>query len=283
MMNMGSVDLIVYQEGNRSIPYCQGGRDEQVNLDQLEELTKQMRLSEGLINSGMEVDKQEKLIEVEDQDNLMMIGGIEIFLSLAREEAKICVAGATTVEEQSQLTMTVRKEEELEQTLEAAQAEADEEENERSEEWLNNFSQGAEKKEVVALKLAAKEAKEKASRFITSWEMELEMLEDWLNNPGPTRELTEDELSVKVTEQQVNQRETAELKSTAVWQLGAIDKDEEEGGMGDHDDLLMCRKFLQLRRLHEQSQPLEQLDEVIEEIKRLMLGSVETSSEERLS
>jgi hypothetical protein len=57
----------------------------------------------------------------------------------------------------------------------------------------------------------------------------------------------------------------------------------DEGGMGDHDDLLMCQKFLQLRRLHEQSQPWEQLDEVIEEIRRLMLRSAETASEERLS
>jgi hypothetical protein len=42
---------------------------------------------------------------------------------------------------------------------------------------------------------------------------------------------------------------------------------EEEGGMGDHDDLPNGQKFLQLRRLHEQDQPLEQLDEVIEEIR----------------
>jgi hypothetical protein len=34
--------------------------------------------------------------------------------------------------------------------------------------------------------------------------------------------------------------------------------------MGDHDDLPICRKKLQQRRLHEQSQPLEQLDEMIE-------------------
>jgi len=56
-----------------------------------------------------------------------------------------------------------------------------------------------------------------------------------------------------------------------------------EEGMGDHDDLLMCRRFLQLRRLYEQSQPLEKLDEVIEEIMELMIQSTETSSEERLS
>jgi hypothetical protein len=49
--------------------------------------------------------------------------------------------------------------------------------------------------------------------------MELEMLEDWLNNPEPARELTEFELSGKMTEQQVSQRETAELKSAAEWQL----------------------------------------------------------------
>jgi hypothetical protein len=35
--------------------------------------------------------------------------------------------------------------------------------------------------------------------------MELEMLEDWLNNPEPARELTEVELSEKVTEQKVSQ------------------------------------------------------------------------------
>jgi hypothetical protein len=71
--------------------------------------------------------------------------------------------------------------------------------------------------------------------------MELEMLEDWLNNPEPARELTEVELSEKVTEQKVSQRETAELKSAAEWQLEATDEDEEDG-MGDHDDLLMCQK-----------------------------------------
>jgi hypothetical protein len=53
--------------------------------------------------------------------------------------------------------------------------------------------------------------------------------------------------------------------------------------MGDHDDLPNCRKKLQLRRLHEQSQPLEQLDEVIEEIREMMLGSAETVSKEKLS
>jgi hypothetical protein len=61
-----------------------------------------------------------------------------------------------------------------------------------------------------------------------------------------------------------------------------LDADDEEG-MGDHSDLPMCRKFLQLRRLHEQSQPLEQLDRVIEDIIRLMVDPAGTVSKERLS
>jgi hypothetical protein len=52
--------------------------------------------------------------------------------------------------------------------------------------------------------------------------------------------------------------------------------------MGDHSDLPNCRKNLQLRRLHEQSQPLEQLDEVIEEIRRADDRSAETASKEKL-
>jgi hypothetical protein len=53
----------------------------------------------------------------------------------------------------------------------------------------------------------------------------------------------------------------------------------DEGGMGDHGDLLMCQKFLQLRRLHEQNQPLEQLDAMIEEIMGLMLKSTRDSQQ----
>jgi hypothetical protein len=87
------------------------------------------------------------------------LGELEYSYHLPRRRQKVCVAdGAATTAEQS--AVTVRKEEGLEQTLEAAQAEEDEEENEHSEEWLNDFGQGAEKKEAVALKLAAKEAKE---------------------------------------------------------------------------------------------------------------------------
>ena len=39
---------------------------------------------------------------------------------------------------------------------------------------------------------------------------------------------------------------------------------------------------MQLRRLQTLDQPLEQLDEVIEEIRELMLRSVQTTNEEKL-
>jgi hypothetical protein len=45
----------------------------------------------------------------------------------------------------------------------------------------------------------------------------------------------------------------------------------------------MCQKIFAAEETAKQSQPLEQLDEVIEEIRRLMLRSAETASEERLS
>jgi hypothetical protein len=54
-------------------------------------------------------------------------------------------------------------------------------------------------------------------------------------------------------------------------------------GVGDHDDLPNGQNFLQLRRLQQQDQPLEQLDEVIEEIRELMLKSAGTTSKEQLS
>jgi hypothetical protein len=110
------------------------------------------------------------------------LGEFRYSYHLAQEEAEICVAEAATAEA-GQPAETVR--EELEQTLEAAQ---EEKENEHSEECLNAFSQEAE--EAAALKLAAEEAEEQADRLLTPWEMELEMLEDWLNNPEPAGELS---------------------------------------------------------------------------------------------
>jgi hypothetical protein len=57
----------------------------------------------------------------------------------------------------------------------------------------------------------------------------------------------------------------------------------DEEGVGDHDDLPNGKKKLQLRRLQKQDQPWEQLDEVISEIRELMLKSADTASREKLS
>jgi hypothetical protein len=52
------------------------GRDEQVSFDQPEELTEQ-------INSDMSLDQQVQLTKEEDLRNLLMVGGIGIFLPLS--------------------------------------------------------------------------------------------------------------------------------------------------------------------------------------------------------
>ena len=82
-----------------------------------------MRLFEGLINSRTNLDQPMQLIEEEeDQDGVLMIGGISIFLPFSPEEEKNYVADdAATTEEQSQLMMTV-EEEKLVQMVQTAQA-----------------------------------------------------------------------------------------------------------------------------------------------------------------
>jgi hypothetical protein len=126
-----------------------------------------MRLSVGLINSEVSwnqpgelteqvssknLDQQMQLTEVK-MDDLLMIGGIGIFLPCAQEEAEICVADGATAE-QSQLTMTVKRR--IGADFETAQADEgrmsssetrsqEAESVEHSEECLNIFSQGAEK------------------------------------------------------------------------------------------------------------------------------------------
>ena len=90
-----------------------------------------------------------------------MIGGIPIFLPSAQEEAEISIVDGATTGEQSQLMMTIKEEEELEQVSETAQV--DEEKNECSEEQLNKFSQQAER--AAAFELTAKETEEGNEHF----------------------------------------------------------------------------------------------------------------------
>jgi hypothetical protein len=84
----------------------------------------------------------------EDHRCILIIGGIEIFLPSSPVEARACVADATTEERQPAETI---KEEEKERILMYAPIEK---------EWNSD-------------------------ELLTQWEKELEMLEDWLNNPEP--------------------------------------------------------------------------------------------------
>jgi hypothetical protein len=96
----------------------------------------------------------------------------------------------------------------------------------------------------------------------------------------PTRGMAATTLSNEVAEQQFS-KEIATCESAIGWKVEATEDRMED--MGDHCDLPICRKNLQPRRLHEQSQPLEQLDEVIEKIMELMVKSSETTNNEKIS
>jgi hypothetical protein len=97
----------------------------------------------------------------------------------------------------------------------------------------------------------------------------------------PEGEMAATELPQEEAEQQFSE-ETAELESAAEWPHSATKRDKDS--MGDRVDLPTEMKELQQRRLHTENQPLEQVDEVIEEIRRLMLNSaVEIASNGKLS
>jgi hypothetical protein len=93
----------------------------------------------------------------------------------------------------------------------------------------------------------------------------------------PTQEeLTKANLSEEEVEQQLDD-ETTELNSAADWKLDATKGDKDS--MGDRVYMPIDKygeKEVQQRRLHKKSQPLEQLDRVIEETRKMMLRSAET-------
>jgi hypothetical protein len=213
-------------------------------------------------------------------------------------EARACVADAAT--EGGQPAETVM-EEEVEQTLMFSQGEKEE----HSKEWLKIFSQEAEQEMTAALKPAAEEEADNMD-FVDLCE-ELEALErrvmvqslhiqqakleegsgayqpqEKLEEAGsmPAGEMAAAELPQEEAEQQFSE-ETAELESAAEWPLSATKRDKDS--MGDQADLPIEKTEVQQRRLHTKSQPLEQLDEIIEEIRRLMIRSAEAVSKEKLS
>jgi hypothetical protein len=86
--------------------------------------------------------------------------------------------------------------------------------------------------------------------------------------------LTEANLSEEKVEQQLGD-ETVELKFVAEWKLSATrgSKDITGDQIYFPTDKYGKEKAVQQRRFHKKRQPLEQLDRVIEEIRRLMLRS----------
>jgi hypothetical protein len=104
-----------------------------------------------------------------------------------------------------------------------------------------------------------------------------ERLEEAGNTPAG--EMAEAKLSKGEAEQQLSE-ETAKLESAAEWQDKATGDGEDY--KGDRVDLPICKEEVQQKRLHKESQPLEQLDEVIEKIRRLMSGQHRSNQQEEV-
>jgi len=102
-----------------------------------------------------------------------------------------------------------------------------------------------------------------------------EQLEGVVLEPMP-EELTEVNMLEESKQQLIG--ETVELNFTTRWK----DSDtREENDMRDHDDLSTDKEELQPRILHKENQPLEQLDRVIEEIRKLILRSMQEAVSKR--
>jgi hypothetical protein len=90
---MRSEDLIECQRGSKEIPYCQEGKGEKMSSD---------------LNSY----QQGKLIEEKDHKDILIIGGIQIFLPGSLAEARVCVTNVEATERQ--LVKTIKEEKVLE-------------------------------------------------------------------------------------------------------------------------------------------------------------------------
>jgi hypothetical protein len=113
------------------------------------------------------------------------------------------------------------------------------EENEHSEEWLNTFSQEAE--EAVALKLTAKEAEEDdehSEEWLNIFSQEAEKTATW--EFAAEEEEADNICFADLWEQIEALEERVKVQSVHIQQ---VKLETDEGGMGDHDDLLMCQKI----------------------------------------
>jgi hypothetical protein len=137
------------------------------------------------------------------------------------------------------------------------------------EESLKDFSREAELINTIVLRHVAEDERK--------YQPEEQLGEVGLE---PTqREMELAALSNEEAEQQFSE-ETIEMNSIVEWTLSATEGKEDD--MGYHYDLPIYQKKVQQRRLHGHRQPLQKLDEVVEDIRRLMLRSVDTASRERM-
>jgi hypothetical protein len=213
-------------------------------------------------------DKLETFItKEEDQRSILVIGGVEIFLPSSQGEASTDIADAT---EGQQVETVMEKEEQI---------------------------------------LKSVPTEEHPVELLTQWEMELKALEDWLGNPEPEggfqeiampeetyqheekwkevgfeptqAELTGENLSEEEVGQQLSDEKPAGMGTAAEWPT-KVTRDE-ENNMGGRCDLPIDKEEVQQVSLQKKSQPMEQLDEVIEEIRKLMLRSaIEAVSKEKM-
>jgi hypothetical protein len=88
----------------------------------------------------------------------------------------------------------------------------------------------------------------------------------------PIEKMTGINLSEEVVERQFS-IETAEVEDATEWQVKAIRDGEDD--LGNQHDFPMNKGGMQQDSLQKESQSIEKLDEVVEEIRKLMLESAE--------
>jgi hypothetical protein len=164
-------------------------------------------------------------------------------------------------------------EQEVTAVLEAAEAEEEEEDN-------IDFVGLCEELESLERRVTVQSMHIQQIRLETEGEYQpKEQLEE--AGDMPAGELAATKLSKEEAEKQLSDK-TAKLNFAAGWQ--AKTTRDGENHMGDRVDLPIDKEEVQPRRLHKENQPLEQLDKEIEEIRRMMLRSVqEAINKEKLN
>jgi hypothetical protein len=155
---MRSIDLIDCEEGRREIPYFQVGKGEE------------RILSESLMNSA-EISYQQGELMEQDQRCILIIGGIKIFLPNSPAKASTSVSHEEVVQQES-------KKEAMGPNSFKANCFCDVGAAEEGQPTVTIMM-----KEKISKSSQGEEEEEHIVEILTQWEMELRMLEDWLDNP----------------------------------------------------------------------------------------------------